>query len=78
VLCCSDQNSAAVIAGYNEYHWGEPDLQETFRRGVLAPSLVVSYSHSDDDIDLTVAAIDGALGVYRRHWRTGPKFKSGK
>jgi glutamate-1-semialdehyde 2,1-aminomutase len=41
-------------------------LQETIRRGVLMPSLVVSYSHSDSDIDLTVAAIDGALDVYRR------------
>ena len=41
-------------------------LQETIRRGVLMPSLVVSYSHSDSDIDLTVAAIDGALEVYRR------------
>jgi glutamate-1-semialdehyde 2,1-aminomutase len=27
---------------------------------------VVSYSHTDEDIDLTVAAIDGALEVYRR------------
>jgi glutamate-1-semialdehyde 2,1-aminomutase len=41
-------------------------LQETIRRGVLVPSLVVSYSHADEDIDLTVAAIDEALGVYRR------------
>lgn len=41
-------------------------LQETIRRGVLMPSLVVSYSHSDEDIDRTVAAIDGALGVYKR------------
>jgi glutamate-1-semialdehyde 2,1-aminomutase len=41
-------------------------LQETIRRGVLMPSLVVSYSHADDDIDLTVEAIDGALAVYRR------------
>src|SRR5690606_22130257 len=41
-------------------------LQETIRRGVLMPSLVVSYSHSDEDIDLTVEAIDGALSVYRR------------
>lgn len=30
------------------------------------PSLVVSYSHTDDDIDRTVDAIDGALSVYRR------------
>ncbi|MGH6944335.1 MAG: glutamate-1-semialdehyde 2,1-aminomutase [Geminicoccaceae bacterium] len=41
-------------------------LQETIRRGVLMPSLVVSYSHTDEDVDLTVEAIDGALGVYRR------------
>jgi glutamate-1-semialdehyde 2,1-aminomutase len=39
-------------------------LQETIRRGVLAPSLVVSYSHGDNDIDQTIEAIDGALGVY--------------
>lgn len=41
-------------------------LQETIRRGVLMPSLVVSYSHTDTDIDRTVDAIDGALAVYRR------------
>ena len=41
-------------------------LQETIKRGVLMPSLVVSYSHTDEDIDLTVAAIDEALAVYRR------------
>jgi glutamate-1-semialdehyde 2,1-aminomutase len=41
-------------------------LQETMRRGVLMPSLVVSYSHSDDDIGKTIDAIDGALAVYAR------------
>lgn len=41
-------------------------LQETIRRGVLVPSLVVSYAHADDDIDRTIAAIDGALTVYKR------------
>ncbi len=40
-------------------------LQETLRRGVLMPSLVVSYAHQDEDIARTVEAIDGALGVYR-------------
>jgi glutamate-1-semialdehyde 2,1-aminomutase len=39
-------------------------LQETIRRGVLMPSLVVSYAHTEDDIDATIDAIDGALGVY--------------
>ena len=41
-------------------------LQETIRRGVLMPSLVVSYSHADEDIERTVMALDGALGVYRQ------------
>jgi glutamate-1-semialdehyde 2,1-aminomutase len=46
-------------------------LQETIRRGVLMPSLVVSYSHTDEDIDRTIAAIDGALGVYARAMQDG-------
>jgi glutamate-1-semialdehyde 2,1-aminomutase len=41
-------------------------LQEIIRRGVIAPSLATSYSHSDADIDRTVDAVDGALGVYVR------------
>jgi glutamate-1-semialdehyde 2,1-aminomutase len=39
-------------------------MQELIARGVLAPSFVVSYSHSDDDIDKTIDAIDGAAAVY--------------
>ncbi len=34
-------------------------LQETIRRGVLMPSLVVSYSHTDEDIERTIEALDG-------------------
>jgi len=41
-------------------------MQELIRRGVLAPSFVISYSHSDDDVDRTVEAVDGALEIYRR------------
>ncbi len=41
-------------------------LQELVRRGVLAPSFVVSYSHRDSDIDRTIEAVAGALQVYRR------------
>ncbi len=41
-------------------------LQEVIKRGVLMPSLVVSYSHREEDIARTVAAIDGALAVYKR------------
>jgi glutamate-1-semialdehyde 2,1-aminomutase len=41
-------------------------MQEMIRRGVIAPSFVVSYSHSEADIDRTVEAADAALAVYAR------------
>ncbi len=47
-------------------------LQETIRRGILISSLVVTYSHSDDVIDQTLAAIDGALAVYSKALTQGP------
>jgi glutamate-1-semialdehyde 2,1-aminomutase len=40
-------------------------MQELIRHGVLAPSFVVSYAHTDQDIDRTVEAADRALAVYR-------------
>jgi len=46
-------------------------LQELLRRGVLAPSLVVSYAHDDATVDETIAAFDGALAVYRRALEDG-------
>jgi glutamate-1-semialdehyde 2,1-aminomutase len=33
---------------------------------MIMPSLVVSYSHSDEDIDRSVEAIAEALVVYRK------------
>jgi glutamate-1-semialdehyde 2,1-aminomutase len=41
-------------------------LQETLRRGLLMPSLVVSFSHTDQDIDRTIEGIAEALYIYRR------------
>ncbi|MDH3251985.1 MAG: glutamate-1-semialdehyde 2,1-aminomutase [Ignavibacteria bacterium] len=41
-------------------------LQETIRRGVLAPSFVVSYAHNDEDIDRTGEVVYEALCVYRK------------
>jgi glutamate-1-semialdehyde 2,1-aminomutase len=41
-------------------------LQELIARGVLAPSLVISYAHREADVDRTLEAVDGALAVYRR------------
>jgi len=41
-------------------------MQELIRRGVLAPSFVVSFSHSDKDIERTAEAVYGAHVVYRK------------
>ena len=41
-------------------------LQELIKRGVLAPSLVVSYSHTDEVIAQTLDIIDEALAVYKQ------------
>jgi glutamate-1-semialdehyde 2,1-aminomutase len=46
-------------------------LQELIRNGVIAPSFVVSYSHSDEDIDRTIEAVDLALGVYAKALEAG-------
>lgn len=48
-------------------------LQELIRRGVLAPSLVVSYAHEDADIAFTVDAFAGALEIYARALAEGPE-----
>ena len=41
-------------------------FQETMKRGLLMPSLIVSFSHTDRDIDQTVEIISEALHIYRR------------
>ena len=41
-------------------------MQELIRWGILAPSFIVSYSHDEDDIDLTIEAIQRAARVYRK------------
>ncbi len=46
-------------------------LQETIRRGVLMLSLVTCYSHSDEDIDNTITAIDESLYVYKKALEEG-------
>jgi glutamate-1-semialdehyde 2,1-aminomutase len=46
-------------------------LQEMIKQGIIAPSLVVSYSHTDADIDRTTEAIGEALYIYRRALDTG-------
>jgi len=41
-------------------------MQELIRRGIIAPSFVVSYSHSDTDIQHTAEAVHEALAIYRK------------
>jgi glutamate-1-semialdehyde 2,1-aminomutase len=54
-------------------------LQETIKRGLLMPSLVVSFSHGDSEIDQTIENIAEALGVYRKALDQGvEKYLSGR
>jgi glutamate-1-semialdehyde 2,1-aminomutase len=46
-------------------------LQETIQRGLLMPSLVVSFSHTDADTDRTIDAVGESLHVYRRALEEG-------
>lgn len=48
-------------------------LQELIRHGILAPSFVVSFSHSNEDIDRTIDAVAAALTVYARALDDGPE-----
>ena len=54
-------------------------MQEMIGRGVIAPSFVVSYAHTVDDIDRTVATACEALQIYRRALDEGvDKFLRGR
>ena len=54
-------------------------LQELIKRGILAPSLIVSYAHSDKDIDDTARAIHESLIVYRKALDEGfEKYLAGR
>jgi glutamate-1-semialdehyde 2,1-aminomutase len=58
-------------------------MQEMLARGVLAPSFVTSYSHTEADIDATIDAVAESLAVYRKaleegvgKYLVGPAVKS--
>jgi glutamate-1-semialdehyde 2,1-aminomutase len=46
-------------------------LQEMIRRGVITPSFVVSFSHSDADIEQTAEAVHEALATYHKALEDG-------
>lgn len=54
-------------------------LQELIRRGVIAPSFVVSFSHSNEDIDRTAEAVHEAHVIYRKALDEGvDKYLAGR
>ena len=54
-------------------------LQELIRRGVIAPSFVISAAHTDADVDRTLEAVAGALAIYRRALDEGvAKYLAGR
>jgi glutamate-1-semialdehyde 2,1-aminomutase len=46
-------------------------LQEIIKRGILAPSLVISYSHTEIDVDRTIEAFHEALNIYYKALQEG-------
>ncbi len=46
-------------------------LQELIRHGIIAPSLVISYSHSEADVARTIDAFRAALVVYKKALESG-------
>lgn len=65
VLVCGDENGTPSQA------FRSLMMQETIKRGFIIPSLVVSYSHSESDIDATIEAIDQSLYIYKKALREG-------
>jgi len=54
-------------------------MQETIKRGLLMPSLIVSYAHSEKDIEKTVEGIGEALIVYKKALNEGvEKYLEGR
>jgi glutamate-1-semialdehyde 2,1-aminomutase len=54
-------------------------LQETIRRGLLMPSLIVSYSHTEQDVKRTTESIHEALTIYRKAINEGvEKYLEGR
>src|SRR5690606_22448886 len=54
-------------------------LQELMKNGLLMPSSIVSYSHSDVDIDETIKRMYEAMKIYKKALELGiEKFLIGK
>jgi glutamate-1-semialdehyde 2,1-aminomutase len=76
--CCSvyttrDQN------GHPSQSFRTLFLQEQMRRGLLMPSSIVSYSHTDKDISDTIERLYDAMLIYKKALEEGiEKYLVGK
>ena len=61
VFSTYDQNKQPYSQAYRTLF-----LQEIIKRGVIAPNLVISYAHKDEEVDRTLEIIHEALGIYRK------------
>jgi len=68
---CNLVYAARDAAGQGSNAFRTLFLQETIERGMIAPSLVVSYSHSEADIDAAAEIVYRALEVYRDALKNG-------
>lgn len=46
-------------------------MQECIKRGLLAPNLVISFSHQEEEVKRTIEIFDGALEVYKKGLEEG-------
>jgi len=49
-------------------------LQETIRQGLLMPSLIVSYAHTEEDVEFTLLGIKEALTIYKKALAEGIEY----
>ena len=66
-----------LVFGTNDQHKQHSEkfrtlfMQETIKRGLLMPSLIVSYAHTDADIEFTLEGVQEALKVYKKALQQG-------
>lgn len=66
-----------LVFGTNDEHYQSSQkfrtlfMQETIKQGLLVPSLIVSYVHTEADIEFTLQGVRKALIVYKRALEEG-------
>ncbi len=66
-----------MVFGTNDQHKQHSEayrtlfMQETIKRGLLMPSLIVSYAHTEADVEFTLEGIGEALIIYKKALNEG-------